>query len=210
MEVFVDATRVDFAPAAESTVEEMLREVQQHHCPPGRIVVGIRCDGREVAPGAMASTLRQNAGEMQRIDVVTGTAEELVIDALQQATRSLDDSEDASRRAADLLVEGQTREGIQLLGECSQVWKQVHDALSRSIEMLNVDVASLEVRDLSFQQAIERPRDVLQQIKQALQAQDYVTLADVLQYEFIEAAELWRVLIATILRRAERAQGPAE
>jgi hypothetical protein len=50
---------------------------------------------------------------------------------------------------------------------------------------------------------IGKPKNVLLQIKSALQARDHVLLADILQYEFSEVTKSWHDLIAGLRREAE-------
>jgi hypothetical protein len=47
------------------------------------------------------------------------------------------------------------------------------------------------------------------QIKGALQAQDHVLLADILQYEFADVTEMWHTMIARIQQEADDLRGAA-
>ncbi|MCO6435657.1 MAG: hypothetical protein J5J06_01050 [Phycisphaerae bacterium] len=203
MELFIDERRVDVSMPEVQSLEEAVRHVQHHLCGPGRLVVGMRCDGKEIPAAGMAETLARPVAEVARVDVITGTRRDLVVDAMTHASQLLQEAQETCERVAGLLVEGKTQEGIETLGECTRAWQQIHEALLQSLRMLDSDVAGLKVRDMTFEQALERPREALLQIRQSLQAGDYVTLADVLQYEFAEATELWQAMMAMVRRLAE-------
>lgn len=203
MELFVDDNKVDAAFACEGTVEEALRHIQSDLCPPGKMVIGLRCDGEDVRSDAMAATLCKPACAFERLDVFTDTKGMLVVEAMTQAAASLDQTEAGCRRVAELLTEGKTAEGIETLGECVGAWQQIHEAVSKSIQMLELDVENTTVNDQRLVDMISRPKEALLQIKEALQSKDHVLLADVLQYELNDVTGQWHEIIAELRERAE-------
>ncbi len=203
MELFVDDHPVDAAFVGEGTVEDALRHVQTELCGEGRMVIGVRCDGRDVFADAMVETLRQKADSFQRVEVFTGTKWRLVSDAMGQASACLSETEGACRQAAELLTQGRTAEGTQTLAQCLRVWQQIHDALAKSLAMLEVDPDEITINDIPLHEFFEKPRDVLLEVRKALEARDNVMLADVLQYEFPQVTENWHALINHLKARAD-------
>ncbi|MEK7732006.1 MAG: hypothetical protein AAB363_09140, partial [Planctomycetota bacterium] len=186
MDLFVDDKKVDDDRVVGGTLAETLHDVQANCCPPPRILVGFRCDGNEVVGAAMASTLCRPAGSFELLEVFTSTREDLVADAMNQASASLEETEGVTQNVAELLMEGKAVEGIARLGECLRIWQQIHDAVAKSLELLRLNPEQVTVRDEPLLTALERPKDVLLQIKGALQAHDHVLLADILQFEFAD------------------------
>jgi len=203
LDLFVDDEKVDDDRVVGGTLAETLRDVQANCCPPPRILVGFRCDGAEVAGAAMASTLSRPAGSFELLEVFTSTREDLVAEAMNQASASLEETESVTQNVAELLMEGKAVEGIERLGECLRIWQQIHDAVVKSLELLRLNPEQLTVRDEPLLTALERPKDVLLQIKAALQAQDHVLLADILQFEFAEVTDMWHTMIARIRQEAD-------
>jgi len=199
----VDDKKVDDNRVVGGTLADTLRDVQAHCCPPPRILIGFRCDGNEVAGAAMATTLSRPAGSFELLEVFTGTREDLVADAMSRASASLEEAEGVTQNVAELLMAGKSSEGIERLGECMRTWQQIHDAVVKSLGLLRLDAEQLTVRDAPLLAALERPKDVLLQIKGALQAQDHVLLADILQYEFTDMTDLWHTMIARIRQEAD-------
>jgi hypothetical protein len=106
-----------------------------------------------------------------------------------------------------MLTEGKTSEAIEMLGDCLRIWQQIHDAVAKSIQMLDLDLTEVTIKDEPMLDVITQPKETLVQIKQALQAQDYVLLADVLQYEFGNVTDRWYLLIARLRQEAEDRSG---
>jgi len=203
LDLFLDDKKVEDNGVVGGTLEQTLREVQSNLCPPRRILVGFRCDGEEIVSAAIAAAMQRPVASFGRLEVFTSTREDLVADTMGQASSSLEETESTTQRVAELLMEGKTVEGIERLGECLHVWQQVHDAVAKSLELLRLDPQKATVRDQPLLAALERPKDVLLQIKGALQAQDHVLLADILQYEFAEVTDMWHTMIARIRQEAD-------
>lgn len=203
MDLFLDDKKVEDNGVVGGTLEQTLREVQTNLCPPRRILVGFRCDGEEIVSTAIAAAMQRPIASFEKLEVFTSTREDLVADTMGQASSSLEETESTTQRVAELLMEGKTVEGIERLGECLHVWQQVHDAVAKSLELLRLDPQKATVRDQPLLAALERPKDVLLQIKGALQVQDHVLLADILQYEFAEVTDMWHTMIARIRQEAD-------
>ncbi|MDO8632542.1 MAG: hypothetical protein Q7R41_18835 [Phycisphaerales bacterium] len=203
MEIFVDDKRIETESEDGLTLGDALARVQSDHCAPQQIIVAVRCNGNDVAAEDMSGALVKPITDFDRIEVLTGTKEALVIDVMTQAANTLDDSETESRRVAELLTEGKTVEARQNLGDCLRAWQQIHDAVAKSIGMLGLDAEAIMVRDETLRSTISKPRDVLVQVRDALLAGDDVLLADILQYEFADVTTTWHAIIARLRQEAE-------
>ncbi len=207
MELFLDDEQVDSEFIGEQTLEDALRHLQVNVCNPGEVVVGVRCDGKEVGPNEMAATLAKSVAMFSKLEVFTSTPQKLVVDAMSQASLALNETEAACQRIADMLTRGDTADGISELGDCLGVWKKIHDAVSQAIQMLQLDPEQLKVEQEPLLEVINRPKDVLLEIKQALESQDHVLLADIMQYEFGDVTGKWHGLIDLLRREAQGVVG---
>jgi hypothetical protein len=209
MQLFIDDRKIDDDFLHEGTLEDALRHVQECVCEPGRLVIGLRCNGEELTTEAMAAALQKPAPSFDRLDVFTSTSQGLVTDAMKQASSSLDATEEAYNQVAELLIQGQIGEAVKSLGECLRVWQQIHEAVAKSIQLLRLDADAIQIRDESLAEAIGKPKDVLLQVRDALEAQDHVLLADILQYEFADVTQTWHSIVTRIQRAAEESSGRA-
>ena len=98
---------------------------------------------------------------------------------------------------------------MEALGQCMAVWQQIHDAVSKSIQMLQVDPEQMGINAERLIDVIAKPKEVLLQVKEALESQDHVLLADTLKYEFGDVAQQWHAVIGRIRQEAEDLAAPA-
>ena len=203
MQVFVDDKLIDEEGIEGNTLGDALRHVQSSLPASDKIVAGILCDGETIASDDMIASLEKPLAEFERVDVITSTKEDLVIDVMTHASSSLEESETASQRVAQLLTEGKSTDAREVLAECLRTWQQIHDAVAKSLSILQLDPETIMVRDEPLIDALGKPRGVLLQIKDALVVGDEVLLADILQYEFADVVQTWHAIIARLRRQAE-------
>lgn len=207
MDIFIDDDPLTDLPCEAGTIEEAVRLVQRTHCDPGSIVVGLRCDGLEIPPGEMEEMLRRPVASCGRLEIFTGTQGAVVRDVMQQAAAALDQADRRHAEIAEMLTSGRVTEGVGELAKSLDIWRQVHDAIAQSLQMLGLTGDEIAVGGRSLIEVVGEPKELLLTVKSALEAQDYVLLADVLQYEFGEAVANWQAIIAEIARRAEEFDG---
>jgi len=204
MGLYVDDVELNDDDLLTGSLEDALHVVQSRICAPGHVVVAVHCDGTNVPPNAMSETLKRSVDSFDRLEVYTGTKESLVIDAMSQAAASLEASETKAQEIARRLTAGNSADAIASLGESLRVWQQIHQAVGQSILMLGLNPEDLRIRDVPLADALDRPRGVLTQIKQALLSQDYVLLADLLQYEFSDVTDLWHQIVTRLEHEARK------
>ena len=207
MQLYVDDKQVEDGPVVAGTLEDALRHIQDEVCALGRLVIGVRVDGEDVPGDAMGETLKKEVPSVARLDVFTSTKERLVTDAMAQASTSLTETEASAQRVADMLVEGKTTEATKELGQCLRIWQQIHEAVGKSILMLELDPERTTISDEPLSAMIGKPKDILLQVRDALRVSDLVLLADILKYEFVEVTDTWHAIISRIRQAAEDGHG---
>lgn len=203
MQLFCDDQPVAGAPPDIETIADTLRHVQSSVCHPERLVVRLRCDGQDVVSDGIETVLARQTSTVERLEVFTATRKGLVANVMNHASSSLQETEDAARRVADMLTEGKTREAMETFGECLRIWQQIHQAVTKSVAMLALDIEKITIQDEPMIDIISRPKDILVQVREALVNKDHVLLADLLQYEFRDVTDQWFAVIARIREEVE-------
>lgn len=198
MDIYIDEKLLTAEEFSNGTIEETVRNIQGKHCPEGTLIVGLSCDGQEVPSGAMTETLNQEVSTVDRLDIITANYRSLVTNTMNEASESLRGAIVDAKRIAGMLVSGQTIDAMQELGGCVRVFQQVHDAIGKSLQILEVDLDSVGTNGVSVIDSLVKPREVLLDIKDALQNTDHVRLADILEYEVEQASVNWECIIERI------------
>jgi len=198
VDVYVDDKPYEPSGADTQSLSDLINEVRRSLESEGRMVVAIRCDGVDITGGDFEKAMVNSTGDYGRIDLYTGSARDLVEDALDQADSLLAGSDGDRQAVVDGLGAGKTSEAIVALSRCMQVWHQVHQGIANSLAILDIDPADLKVHDVTIPDLLQTTRDRLFQLKDAIEARDYVLLSDTLQYEFDDVIGAWKATITAI------------
>ncbi len=198
MDVYLDNKLIPTSEFSGITIEETVQSIRGNHCPDGTLIVGLSCDGQEVPSGAMTETMDKQISTVDRLDIITATYPVLITGTMDEASEALHQTIDDGKRIAGMLVSGNTPEAIRQLGDCVRAFQQVHDAIGKSLQILQIDNDLRWSEGDSLAQSLAKPREVLTDIKDALQNSDHVRLADILEYELERATADWEDLIERI------------
>ena len=191
MELYLDDERADIKAGPEVTLDDLLDEIKQTLVGTGRIIVGIRCDGNDVTGEVFQENLAKPSNAFERIDMHSAESRTLVGEALDTVGILLDEGTQAAAEVVDLLSSGKLAEAMPKLGDCCQTWGQIHQAICNSALMLGLDLNTFQVDGQPLPEILAVPADKLRQLKEVVEARDFVLLSDILNYEFCEAVESW-------------------
>lgn len=195
MELYVDDQPVTLDAGSPLTLQQVIEQARAEVDKKQRVIVGVQCDGRELAGPELDAQLPEPATDFKRIDLLSTRADKLVRDALDQAITVLEETSGEQEKTAALFTEGKTAEAAEALGECIGQWMQIHQSIAYSAAFLNLDTNVVMVDDQPLEALLNEVCDQLRQIKEVLQVGDHVLLADILQYEFETIREKWRAAI---------------
>jgi len=206
VDLFVDGHAHDCRPGPDETLDDVLELVRRGNQSSHRAILGLACDGIDILGDDLNSYLTAPARKFERIDVHTGMPDVLISHALAEAARILDVAESERAQVVDMFIKGKTGDGIILLGTCLSRWFQINEAISKSLGLIGVIPGAFEVDLESLASALDPVSRKLGEIKSAVQSQDYVALADILEYEFNDVTNCWRKVIEAMLGQVGAAQ----
>lgn len=205
MNLYLDDQPVVVDDAEELTVKQVVERVSGRWLDKDRLLVSIRCNGDAVDSDRLDEVLALGAAEFETLEFQSCNVRELVRSVLEAAEKSFADTDRQRREAADLLSEGQTAQAMSVLTVCFQTWAQVHSAVIQSANSLSLDLTALPVGDGTASIWLNGLAERLRALKEALEAGDHVSVADILRYEFDEVSGQWRGLLTVLLGRVDAA-----
>lgn len=198
MDIYLDDNRAALAATAEMTLGELVAATKQDLSARGRMLVGIVCDGLDVTGEGFAQQLQQPLSAFSRVDLQSADPTELAAEGLRTAGALLDATEEAIPEIVQEIAEGKLAEAMPKLGECCQAWLQVHEGICNVTTLRGIDPHKFVVDGGAMMAQLNVPADRLKQLRDALEAKDFVLVSDVLTYEFGEAIASWRALLAAL------------
>jgi len=199
VQLFVDGYATACEPGPTDTLDDVLEAVRANNQRYKRAILGLACDGIDIVSDELNNYLTAPAHKFGRVDVQTGVPNMLIAHTLQEASRLLHTAEQERADVVDMFVRGKTGDAVILLGKCLSHWFQINQAISKSLSLIGIVPDAFEIDLQALSVALDPVSNKLSDVKNAVKSQDYVALADILEYEFNDVTSCWRGVIDRML-----------
>ena len=182
-------------------MRELLATVSQSLAPSGRVVVEVRVDGEPITGPALDDDQPTTAGS--DIRVYSARPSDLVVGILEEVRAQLSASQQMQQQAAEFLQQDEPAKAMDLVKESINGWLQAQQAVGQSAQLLQLDLQAIVVDELPV---IERMNELiasLTELKDIVVANDFVALADALQYEWPDITQRWDAALGAIIKHVE-------
>jgi len=193
--VSVDDKISDLSADSSRKMGEVLRDVLDT-LPPNRIVTKILIDGKQVIDHAPASPLDSKQEVFHELEIRTADREiwalnglDIVINAIERVQKSL-------IRAAELFREGDRKaEANQHFVRCVDGLERFVEALTITRTALKLDFNQIAIDGLRLSQVEQEFTQILKTVVELQERQDFIGVADIVEYELITNLYSWAVLL---------------
>lgn len=205
MEVLLDGKRLDvqrptLAAALKVAVETANRD--------GRIIVEVKCDGARLSDDVLASP----SDEVLGTRTLAFTSEDprlLVARSMQDAEDLLGTTREKQQSIAERVQAGDLGPALADLSECFKAWQVLHDVVSQGCAVLGWDIEKVALADgTTLSAAVADLRVHLRNLRDALEAEDWSAVSDVVGYDLDAQATRWQATLRVLADQA--AGGPGE
>lgn len=166
----------------------------------GRIVVEIKADGVTLGEREIEGA-SDEPGASQEVAIETVSKSELGASVLEAAAAALTDLVASQRFVADQILATRLEPAMNALKGVLDVWQGVRAGTEQVCEMLATDLPSLGARAGKGAEAaaiVGRTTATLGEVMRSVQAQDWSTLADVMNDELSDLAGAWHQLLGAV------------
>ena len=208
MKLYIDGYDCACETGPTDTLDDILADVRRNSLRSRRAILGLTCDGIDVLGDALTDYLTTPVNEFERIDIQTGVPDALIAHAMREARDTLASAERDRSDVVELLGRGRTGDAIILLGKCLNQWFHINEAISKSLGLIGIVPDAFEIDLAELASALDPIAGKLADVKSAVKSQDYVTLADILEYEFNEVIACWQAAIERLLEHSAQSDTP--
>ena len=196
--IHIDDQPTTIQPAS---LKALLAAVADELAPAGRVVVEVRVDGESITGPALEDD--QPTDNDRDIRVYSAKPGDLVVGVLEDVRTQLGTSQQMQQQAAELLQQDNPASAMDLVKQSIDGWLQAQQAVGQSAEFLKLDLQAITI---DGQTVIDRMGELiasLTELKDAVVANDFIAIADALQYEWPEITERWDAAIGAIVKHVE-------
>ena len=194
MSVTVDHENLEVEALGLRTVGQVLSHVHKDN----RLVVNLLIDGREPDLDHLPQ-VRQAPVNGHTLFIETAEPREMALEVIGEVESQLREADRLKGDAVELLQKsGGAVKAMEKLSGCFSTWHNAQESVVKVARLLRLDLETVRVCDRSLSDLIGEFSGQLRQVRQALEARDFVTLGDVLAYEMTETSTQWRDALGAV------------
>ncbi len=205
---FVDNREIPSPPPGFSSLDGILKHIEENHLPPDNVVREIHVDGTPVPltdlraiPAEFLCGIEKRA----RVEITTGSLREIACESLREASAYLDRAEPLIPLLASSFRTFPGPEAFANLKELYSGLYWLNLLLHRLEKNFGITFWDTSLHGTPFQEHQRKFLSVIQQLVDSQQKADFVLVADLLEYEILQFLPVWKELFSGIARKLETA-----
>ena len=194
MSVTVDHENLEVEALGLRTIGQVLSHVHKDN----RLVVNLLIDGREPDLDRLPQ-VRQSPINGHTLFIETAEPREMALEVIAEVESQLHEADRLKGEAVDLLQKsGGAGKAMERLSGCFSTWQNAQESVVKVARLMRIDLDAVSVGRHSLSGLIGEFSAQLRQVRQSLEARDFVTLGDVLAYEMTETTAQWRAALGAV------------
>jgi hypothetical protein len=202
--LYIDQREIELPAPVFRSLDQVLRHVEESHLAPNTLIREIQVDGQPLGSEAFQenpSRILEHIAERDRIEIFTGTVWDIARDSIREAVDYLGRVETIS---PDLALAFRASPGPDAFDRLKQFYDgfywlnllldRLQTTFQLTLESVHVDGVSVRNHHLNLV-------SLLKELIGAQERQDFVLLADLLEYEIQPLIPLWRSVFTALGER---------
>ncbi len=206
--VLLDGKSLDeHSSSCSLSLAELIATVKADLPGRGAIIFGVRCDGRDIPTDRIDEVLSRQVTDFREVELISGEPTQVVLDVLNDTRTAFAETFAKVRLASDDLTTGNMAEGLSTFIDCVAVWGEMQQVITQGGALVGIDFERCVLQGRDIMQWLGEIRTKLTEIKDAIEARDYVLLGDILRYELDEPLQSWENMLNAFIEHVEELQG---
>jgi hypothetical protein len=189
-------------PADFSSSDQILKHIEDRCLEPGAIIREVHVDGRPLAPEAFRD---QDNGfkttDCEKIEIFTGTLADIASESIAGAQDYLLKIEKAAPALAVKFQDFPETEDFSNLGSLCEGFLFLSTLLEKLVICYQVKFDEITVRGVSAREHILKFADIVKQLNEAQEKQEYLLIADTIEYEILPFIPVWKEIFEAVSRK---------
>ena len=202
MEVYLDEQQMDALSVKGNNLEEILSDIMASHLSDERIVSEVRINGETYSEPSPHAALTVSRTGIQRLDLLTVPLEQLAQILLDTGPGHLDILAEAAVRVAGEFRIGDEAEANDHFSVFLQALQDFFAFLGQVLTVMTIPLAHLETEGLSAPVKLRELSQALTEINRRQEDEDWILLADCMEYELAPLLRDWQKILRQVRRVA--------
>ncbi len=184
MKIVIDGHMDLVMPEEDESLGELLVELKEWMIKENkRVIVRVRLEGKIISEKNKKVVLLRKATEFGILELFTVNLLQWAIDSLKEIEDKLPRIALGMERVSFLIQKGNYQDAFSLLDKSIEVWDRINEALRYVERLFALDYSQIFPERKGISGEMEKVKDLLGEANRAMEQNDLLGLADILEYE---------------------------
>lgn len=199
MIITLDGRKLEGPFESASTLQALIDDVRTRHAV-GKLIVSVALDGRLLEEQSLDTRLAASATGFTTLELESADGRALAAAALRELSVRVASAGPDQVALSDRITASQSGVEIGRLSELIALWQDCRDTIIHCVRVTGLDLTAMEVDGAPVRAHCDELTSKLRELRDALDARDFVLTADLLRYEMAPMCETWSGLLASLGR----------
>ncbi len=190
--IVIDGNETNLQVNNFANLEELLVRVMEDGRLNDRVVTDVLVDEESFSEIYPHQAEDIDTAEFNRVDIMTMPVNDMAVNIIRELYKVVRIMEAGGKRVAELFRQADDAEALETYQDLLDV---VRDFLGM-IGVLRDEFTMTE--DAEFNTAVEEITDLFTEMSEVMENEDWILLADLLEYEFVPVAAKWKKVITEV------------
>ena len=191
MEISVDRKAIALGGGQINNLEEVLQKIIAEHMQPGKVITAVKLNGTgysEKNPHDAAQVLLK---DIKTLEIDTMSAEDMARHFFANGGKYLDLLIKGAEKISELFRIADETEANEHYVEYLENLRLFLQMIAQCTDVLHLDLSAIPFREHTVKEEVQKLSGVMDQMLKVQENEDWVMLADLLEYELIPLLKEW-------------------
>jgi len=198
MEISVDRQHIELGEAQINNLEEILIKVMSEHVQLGKVITAVKLNGTGYSEKNPHDAARIPLKDIKTLEVDTMSAKEMARHFFTNGGKYLDPLIKGAEKISELFRVADETEANEHYVEYLENLRLFLQMIAQCTDALHLDLSAIPFQKATVKEEVQKLSDVVDQMLKVQENEDWVMLADLLEYELIPLLKGWNEILAVL------------
>ncbi|RLE11165.1 hypothetical protein DRI96_06670 [Candidatus Aerophobetes bacterium] len=199
MKIVIDGFEDLVIAEEDETLRQLLVQLDKWIRENNRIIVQIKLEGRSLSELDEKVVFDRKVGEFKTLELFTANLWQWAIDSLEEIKVYLPEIAKKMEQVSLLIQQGDSKKAFSLLDRYIGLWERVNQILRTIEKIFALDYNKIFLKKNGDSYNMEELVQLLEEAKRAIGDNDFLALADILEYELAPRIREKKKLVEEII-----------
>lgn len=195
MQILLDQQSIEMEQPDVSNLEQILLKIMSDYLKSGNIITRVRLNGMVYSEEKPHDAATIELSDIKTLEIDTMAADEIAWQFLENGGEQLDPIIESAQKVSELFRIADESEANDQYAELLETLRLFLRMVAEVKEVLDIDLAAIQFQNGTVEDRIHRLLEIMDQMLHVQEEDDWIMLADLLEYELSPLLEEWKSIL---------------